>query len=79
MVSCQSLFKYILYVAVPLAGVLLYFHLECIREREENLRSKISPVYSPDKTDCTAQLPFIREGTLATEMSIGISQSVLAL
>ena len=76
MVSFRSFFKYILYGAVPLAGVLLYFHLECTREREEYLRDKISPVYSPDQTDCTAELPFMKQGAQAAEMSIGNCQSV---
>ena len=77
MVSFKSFFKYILYGAIPLAGVLLYFHLECSREREENLRNKIWPVYSPDQTDCTAELPFIKLGIKATELAIGRSQSII--
>ena len=76
MVSCRSLLRYFLYGAVPLAGVLLYFHLECTREREEYLRDKISPVYSPDQTDCTAELPFVMQGTQAIGMAIGNSQRV---
>ena len=74
MVSFKSSLKYLLYGAVALAGVLLYFHLECTREREDHLRGKISAVYSPDQTDCTAELPFTKQGTQITEMAIGNSQ-----
>ena len=74
MVSFKSFLKYLLYGAVALAGVLLYFHLECTREREEHLRGKISAVYLPDQTDCRAELPFTKPGTQATEMTIGNSQ-----
>ena len=73
MVSCRSFLKYFLYGAVPLAGVLLYFHLECTRERAETLRNKFWADYSAEQTDCTAELPFIKQGTLATELAIGNS------
>ena len=75
MVSFKSFFQYLLYFLVPLAGVLLYFHLECTREKEEKLRNKILPVYSPDQTDCTVELPFAKQGIQSTELTLGKSLS----
>ena len=67
-----KIIKSFLYFAVPLAGVLLYFHLECVREKEEKLREKFNPDYFPDQTDCTAELPFFKQDVDRVELSVGI-------
>ena len=58
---CGTLLKYFLYLAVPLTAVLVYFHLECLTEREQYLASKFNPEYRPDLTDCSAELRFSDE------------------
>ena len=52
--------KYFLYLTVPLTALLLYFHLECLKEKEQYLASKFNPEYRPDLTDCTAELTFVK-------------------
>ena len=58
---CGTLLKYFLYLAVPLTAVLVFFHLECLTEREQYLASKFNPDYRPDQTDCSAELQFSKE------------------
>jgi len=57
--------KYFLYLAVPVSAVLLYFHLECLTEREQYLASKFNSEYQPDQTDCTAEFSFVKPIDLA--------------
>ena len=58
---CGTLLKYFLYLAVPLTALLVYFHLECLGEREQYLASKFNPEYRPDLTDCTAEMSFSKQ------------------
>ena len=67
----RRLVKLLLSGLVPLVSVLVYFQLECVREKEESLRSKLSPHYRPDQTDCTAELPFLNHTVHRTELSMG--------
>ena len=53
-----GLLRYLLYLAVPLSAVLVFYHLECLREREEYLSNKFNPKYNPEVTDCTAELAY---------------------
>jgi len=55
---CGIMLRCLVYVAVPLAAVLVYFHLECVREKDEAMRTKFHDEYHPDTTDCQAELPF---------------------
>ena len=56
---CAKLVKYLCYGAVPLAAVLVYFHLECVKEKEVTMRNKFNDEYHPELTDCTVELPFM--------------------
>ena len=40
--------------------MLLYFHLECLRDKEERDRDMFNDVYNPDQTDCLAELPYVK-------------------
>ena len=60
--SCGwKLLKYWFCFTVPLVAVLVYFHLECIKEKEETLRNKFNDEYHPEITDCKTELPFSRK------------------
>ena len=56
---CGKLVKYLCYGAVPLAAVLVYFHLECVKEKEVTMRNKFNDEYHPELTECTVELPFM--------------------
>ena len=62
---CGNMIKYLLYVTLPLAAVLVFFHLECSKEKEEAFRNKFNDKYNPEITDCSSALPFM-DGDLLT-------------
>ena len=45
---------------VVLSAVLLYFHFECLADKEERDRDMFNDVYIPDQTDCLAEQPFVK-------------------
>ena len=47
--GCGTVLKVVVSTAVALAAVLLYFHLVCVRERQDSLTNKLSGHYRPDK------------------------------
>ena len=55
---CAALLRYVLYVSVPLSAILMFYELECKKEREEYLSNKFYPEYRPEMTDCSAELFF---------------------
>jgi len=68
---CRSCLKFSGYAAVVLVAVLVYFHLECQREKEENLKNKTNPEFDPELTDCTVSLGYIKKGE-DIEMKMGM-------
>ena len=48
------------YIWCYFSAVLLYFHLECLRDKEERDRDMFNDVYIPDQTDCLAELPYVK-------------------
>lgn len=69
---CGTLMKYFLYLAVPVTAVLLYFHLECLTEKEQYLASKFNPEYHPDLTDCSVELSFLKPSLKQVKALTGI-------
>ena len=68
---CRSCIKISGYTAVVLVAVLVYFHLECKEEKEENMKNKTNLEFNPDMTDCPdISLGFNKKGVDA-EMSMG--------
>ena len=67
----RRLVKLLLSGLVPLVSVLVYFQLECVREKEESLGGKLSPHYRPDQTDCKVQLAFVSHTVHHTSLSMG--------
>ena len=47
--GCGTVLKVVVSTAVALAAVLLYFHLVCVRERQDSLTNKLSGDYRADK------------------------------
>ena len=72
---CGKITKYLLFVTIPLAAVLVFFHLECSKEKEEAFRNKFNDVYNPEATDCSAALHFFN-GDLLT-LNIGFQNYIL--
>jgi len=57
---CGTILRISFYTIATLCAVLLYFHLECLRDREERDRDMFNDVYIPDQTDCLAELPYVK-------------------
>ena len=57
--------RYLLYVTIPLAAVLVFFHLECSIEKEWAFENKFNDEYNPAVTECSSALYFIN-GDLLT-------------
>merc|ERR1711983_5919 len=68
---CLSLLKVLLYTSATLGVILIYFHIECQREKEAKAMDRFNEVYKPDKTDIETKLPFLKKGTGAYELSLG--------
>ena len=62
-----------LYTVFALSAVLVYFHLECLKEKKENVKYKTNPEFKPADTDCFVPLSFIKKGK-DIEMKIGEMQ-----
>ena len=63
----------LLSLLLPLLAVLFYFHLECIKEREEKLRNKFHAEYHPEQTDCQGEIEFFK--TEAGQVSVTLGNS----
>jgi len=59
---CRSCLTFSGYATVVLASVLVFFHLECRREKEEELKNKTNPEFLPELTDCSVSLGFTKKG-----------------
>jgi len=57
---CETFLKICLYTITTLCAVLLYFHFECLADKEERDRDMFNDVYIPDQTDCIAEQPFVK-------------------
>ena len=57
--------RYLLYVTIPLAAVLVFFHLECSIEKKWTFENKFNDEYNPAVTECSSALYFIN-GDLLT-------------
>ena len=67
--ACRRCLSSSLYLLVPLVAVLLYFQLQCWREREEFLRTKFNEEYQPDLTDCQAEIQYRKFNSGEEEVS----------
>ena len=56
---------------LPLAAVLIHFHLECLREREEFRVNKFNIHYQPDQTDCKAEIEFFKTESKLVSVHLG--------
>jgi len=68
---CGAFLRWTGYIGIVLVAVLLYFHLECIKEREVEHRTKTNDVYEPEKTNCEVPLNYSPKG-LETEIWLGM-------
>ena len=50
------------YTTVVLIAVLLYFHLECQKEKEENMKNKTNSQFLPKETNCFVPLDCVMKG-----------------
>ena len=58
---CHNISGFILVLnSCCFSAVLLYFHLECLKDKEERDRDMFNDVYIPDQTDCLAELPYAK-------------------
>jgi len=62
---CGNITRYLLYVTIPLAAVLVFFHLECSIEKKWTFENKFNDEYNPAVTECSSALYFIN-GDLLT-------------
>ena len=53
---CGNITRYLLYVTIPLAAVLVFFHLECSIEKEWAFENKFNDEYNPAVTECSSAL-----------------------
>ena len=67
----------LLSLLLPLLAVLFYFHLECIREREEKLKNKFHAEYLPEQTDCQGEIEFFKTETGLVSVTLGNNSSWL--
>ena len=67
---CGRCLQLSLYTIVGLVAILVYFHLECQKEKAENLKEKTNPVFIPGETDCHVSLGFTKKGQ-DIEMKMG--------
>ena len=72
---CGNITNFVLYVTIPLAAVLVFFHLECSKEKEEAFRNKFNDEYNPEVTDCSSALSFM-DGDLLT-IKLGLLNYIL--
>ena len=73
---CGACLRWTGYIGIVLVAVLLYFHLECIKEREVEQRTKINDVYEPEKTNCEVSLNYTLKG-LDIELWFGMSKLII--
>ena len=50
------------YAIVVLVASLAYFHMECIKEKNEREKVSRFDKFNPDITDCTVELAFATKG-----------------
>ena len=50
------------YTVVVLVAILLYFHLECQKEKEENMKNKTNSQFLPETTNCFVELGYTMKG-----------------
>ena len=48
---CRTCFVFCGYALVPLIAILLYFHIQCTKEKELEDQNKFNDVFDPDSTD----------------------------
>ena len=60
------------YTIVGLVAILMYFHLECQKEKAENLKDKFNPDFLPGEADCHVSPGFTKKGH-DIEMKMGES------
>ena len=70
MSCCWKLLKYWCCLTVALVAVLVYFHLECITEKEETLKNKFNDEYHPEISDCKTELPFSAKETFTYNIGV---------
>ena len=59
---CRSLFRISGYIFVALIAVLMYFHIECEKEKAENDQKSIFDEFNPEVTEVNGQLGFCHTG-----------------
>ena len=62
-----------------LLAVFIYFHLECMREREERLRNKFNAQYHPEQRDCEGEIEFFKTETGQVSVWLGKTDEVVSL
>ena len=61
------------YYSLSFRVILIYFHIECQREKEAKAINKFNEDYKPEETDIKVKLPFHKKGTKEIDVSLGIS------
>ena len=69
---CGRCLQLSLYTIVGLVAILMYFHLECQKEKAENLKDKFNPDFLPGEADCHVSPGFTKKGH-DIEMKMGES------
>ena len=69
---CGQCLQLSLYTIVGLVAILMYFHLECQKEKAENLKDKFNPDFLPGEADCHVSPGFTKKGH-DIEMKMGES------
>ena len=71
MAWCRTALRILAWSVLSVVAGLLYLHLQCLQERDQEEEDRFRREFDPDTTDCDVQIPFVKSGRDRVETSLG--------
>ena len=71
MAWCRTALRILAWSVLSVVAGLLYLHLQCLQERDQEEVDRFRGEFDPDTTDCDVQIPFVKSGRDRVETSLG--------
>ena len=57
---------------LSIVSILIYFHIQCLEEKENSEESSFSDYYDPNEVDCEVQMPFVKNDRQSINTFLGL-------
>ena len=56
----KNILRICVYLILSTCLILIYFHIQCLQEKEDAEEKRLSEYYDPKQLDCEVQMPFVK-------------------